>query len=59
VDDKPTVDMSAEAVTGRLKRARDLGDAERLATMIRSATAEIASPEPRSVEKHQKKKTRK
>jgi hypothetical protein len=41
VSRKLKVDMSAEAVTGRIKLACGLGDAERLATMIRSAVAEI------------------
>jgi hypothetical protein len=50
------VDMSAEAVSARLKRACGLGDAERLATMIRSAMAEIESAKPRSDERHAKKK---
>jgi sulfite reductase beta subunit-like hemoprotein len=35
------VDMSREAVTARIKLACGLGDAERLATMIRSLMAEI------------------
>ena len=35
------VDVSREAVTARIKLACGLGDAERLATMIRSAMAEI------------------
>ena len=35
------VDMSAAAVTARLKRACGLGDAERLATMTRDAMDEI------------------
>jgi hypothetical protein len=35
------VDMSAEAVTARLKRAGGLGDIERLATRIRQLVAEI------------------
>jgi len=35
------VDMSASAVTARLKRACGLGDAERRATMMRGALAEI------------------
>ena len=34
-------EMSAEAVTARLKRAGGLGDAERLMTVIRSLMAEI------------------
>jgi len=37
------VDMSAAAVTARLKRACGLGDAERLATMMRDAMDEINS----------------
>ena len=37
------VDMSAEAVTARIKRACGLGDAERLAMMLRAALAEIAA----------------
>ncbi len=50
--------MSAEAVTERLKRTCGLGDAERLATMIRSAMAEIKSEKPTSAERHQGKKKR-
>ena len=50
------VDMSAEAVTARLKRACGLGDAERLATMIKSAMAEIESGKRKSDERHPKKK---
>jgi hypothetical protein len=38
---KHNIDMSAAAVTARLKRAGGLGDAERLMTMIRSLMAEI------------------
>ena len=41
VKKRPKIDMSATAVTARLRRACGLGDAERLATMIRSAVAEI------------------
>jgi hypothetical protein len=52
------VDMSSKAVTARLKRACGLGDAERLATMIRSAIAEIESGRPTSDEKDAEKKTR-
>jgi len=40
------VDMSAEAVTARLRRACGLGDAERLTSVIRSARAEIESARP-------------
>jgi len=36
------VEMSAAAVTARLRRACGLGDAERLATMMRDAIAEIS-----------------
>ena len=35
------VDMSAEAVTAGIKRACGLGDAERLATMMRDAMDEM------------------
>ena len=49
------VDMSAEAVTPRIKRACGLGDAERLATMIRSAMAEIEAT-PASVKKSSQEK---
>ncbi|PYS45286.1 MAG: hypothetical protein DMF71_00485 [Acidobacteria bacterium] len=38
---KPKIDMSAAAVTARIKRAGSLGDAERLMTIIRSLMAEI------------------
>ena len=38
---KPKIDMSAAAVTARIKRAGSLGDAERLMAMIRSLMAEI------------------
>ena len=38
---RPKIEMSAEAVTARLKRACGLGDAERLMTIIRSLLAEI------------------
>ena len=38
---KPKIDMSAAAVTARIKRAGNLGDAERLMTIIRSLMAEI------------------
>lgn len=38
---KRQIDMSAKAVTARLKRACGLGDAERLMTTIRSLMAEI------------------
>ena len=43
---KPKIDMSAAAVTARLKRACGLGDAENLMTMIRSAIAEIRGEKP-------------
>ena len=56
---KTKVDMSTEAVTARLRRACGLGDAEMLATMIRSAMAEIESATPRSDERHAKKKNSK
>ncbi|MGZ5436026.1 MAG: hypothetical protein ACXWID_14335 [Pyrinomonadaceae bacterium] len=38
---KAKIDMSAAAVTARLKRACGLGDIERVATTIRSLVAEI------------------
>jgi hypothetical protein len=57
VGKKTKVDMSAAAVTARLKRACGLGDAERLVTMVRSAMAEIESEKRTSAEPHQKKKT--
>jgi hypothetical protein len=38
---KRQIDMSAEAVTARVKLACELGDAERLMTTIRSLVAEI------------------
>ncbi|HXT63484.1 MAG TPA: hypothetical protein VN696_10655 [Pyrinomonadaceae bacterium] len=38
---KPKIDMSAKAVTARLKLACGLGDAERRMTIIRSVSAEI------------------
>jgi hypothetical protein len=41
--EKTKVDMSGAAVSARLRRACGLGDSERLATMIRSASAEIES----------------
>jgi hypothetical protein len=50
------VDMSAEAVTARLKRTCGLGDAERLATMFRSVMAEIESAKPTRDDRHAKKK---
>jgi hypothetical protein len=53
---KTRVDMSAEAVTARLKRAGGLGDAERRATMIRHLVAEIKSESKASVEPRKKKK---
>ena len=46
VNRKTKIDMSAAAVTARLKRACGLGDAERLMTMIRSAMAEIRGKKP-------------
>jgi hypothetical protein len=42
VSKKIKVDMSREAVAARIKRACGLGDAERLAMMIRPAMAGIA-----------------
>jgi ribosomal 50S subunit-associated protein YjgA (DUF615 family) len=56
VSRKTKVDMSAEAVTARLKRAWGLGDAERLSTMIRSAMSEIKPEKPTSAERHEEKK---
>lgn len=53
---KIKVDMSAAAVTARLRRACGLGDAERLATRIRLAMEEIEAPKPTSAERHPKKK---
>jgi hypothetical protein len=50
------VDMSAAAVTARLKRAGGLGDAERRATMIRYLVAEIKSESEASAERGKKKK---
>ena len=44
--ERTKVDMSGAAVSARLRRACGLGDAERLATMIRSAIAEIESAKP-------------
>ena len=38
---KPKIDMSAAAVTARLRQASNLSQVERLATIIRSAVAEI------------------
>jgi len=38
--------MSARAVTARLKRACGLGDIERLATVLKSARAEMESARP-------------
>jgi hypothetical protein len=52
---KTRVDMSGEAVTARLKRACDLGDAERRATVIRNLVAEIR-PEGKASLKPRKKK---
>ncbi|HEY0349972.1 MAG TPA: hypothetical protein VGC60_17635, partial [Pyrinomonadaceae bacterium] len=46
VNRKTKIDMSAAAVTARLKLACDLGDAERLMTVIRSAMAEICGERP-------------
>jgi hypothetical protein len=43
VKKKPKVDMSAAAVTARLKLACGLGDIERIATRIRSLIAQIRS----------------
>jgi hypothetical protein len=55
---KRKVDMSAAAVTARLKRACGLGDVERVATTIRYLMAEIRSESRGSVEPRKKKKTR-
>lgn len=41
MEKKTKIDMSAAAVTARLKRACGLGDIERVATTIRSLVAEI------------------
>ena len=48
--------MSSEAVTARLKRACGLGDAERRATMVRSAVAEISREKTKSVKSQEVKK---
>jgi len=53
---KTKIDMSAAAVTARLKLACGLGDAERLATIIRSLRTEIKSENPVPVEPREKKK---
>ena len=58
VSKKMKVDMSAAAVTARLKRACGLGDAERGAAMIRNVIAEI-KPEGESSLEPKKKKKRK
>ena len=50
------VEMSAAAVTARLKRACGLGDAERGAAMIRNVMAEIKPDGKSSVEPKNKKK---
>jgi len=55
---KIKVDMSAAAVTARLKRACGLGDAERRATMIRNLTAEIKSESRPSKRLRNKKKNK-
>jgi hypothetical protein len=46
VNTRTQIDMSAKAVTARLKHACSLGDAEMLMTMIRSATAKIRGEKP-------------
>jgi hypothetical protein len=46
VNRKNKIDMSPKAVTARIKLACDLGDAERLMTVIRSAMAEIRGEKP-------------
>ncbi len=43
---KIKIDMSAAAVTARLKKACGLGDIERMATSIRSLVAEIRGEKP-------------
>jgi hypothetical protein len=51
------VDMSAKAVTARLKRACGLGDAERAITLILSALAPLKTPRAEK-SKRKKKKSR-
>ena len=46
VNRKNKIDMLPKAVTARLKLACDLGDSERLMTVIRSAMAEIRGERP-------------
>ncbi len=58
MDNRTKVDMSAAAVTARLKRACGLGDAERRATTIRKLTAEIKS-ETQSAKKPRNRKKNK
>lgn len=53
---KTKVDMSAEAVTARLKRACGLGDAERAMTLILSAVAPLKSPKSIAEKSKPKKK---
>lgn len=50
------IDMSAEAITGRLKRACALGDVERGTTAVRRLMAEIKSESRPSAEPRKKKK---
>jgi hypothetical protein len=50
------VDMSAAAVTARVKIACGLGDAERVATAIRRLMPEIKSESSASAESRKKKK---
>jgi len=52
------VDMSAAAVTARLKLACGLGDAERLATAVRRLMAEIKPESSASTEPRKKKKAK-
>jgi len=56
VNKKTRGDMSAAAVTARIKRACGLGDAERSATAIRGLMAEIKSEGTAAVEPAKKKK---
>ena len=58
VSKRTEVDMSAAAVTARLKRACGLGDAEQRATMIRLLVAELKSKSRASVEPRKKKKAK-
>jgi len=56
MDAKLKIDMSSEAVTSRIKHACGLGDVEMLATMMRSAVANIASAKPVTRKRSQSKK---